>query len=129
MKLYDLVPNSCINVSVSYLYIPRIGLPVWLQQNRQTDPGNNINRSQIHECGNCDTEHYNSVLEITRPHSLIYGSTLIGTRHYLCCRAIKIEKKKAVIFAVFAEANSGWSKIVRSSLLIFVLWSTRLSIL
>ncbi len=25
-----------------------------------------INRSEIHECGNCETEHYNSVLEITR---------------------------------------------------------------
>jgi hypothetical protein len=25
-----------------------------------------INRSQIHECGNWETEHYNSVLEITR---------------------------------------------------------------
>jgi hypothetical protein len=22
------------------LYIPRMGLPIWLQQNRQTDPGN-----------------------------------------------------------------------------------------
>jgi hypothetical protein len=27
------------NPSVSDLYIPRIGLPIWLQQNRQTDPG------------------------------------------------------------------------------------------
>jgi len=35
-----LIPNSCIHVSVSDLYIPRIGLPIWLQQNRQTDPGN-----------------------------------------------------------------------------------------
>jgi hypothetical protein len=26
-----------------------------------------INRSQIHECGNWETELYNSVLEITRP--------------------------------------------------------------
>jgi hypothetical protein len=31
-----LVPNSCIHVSLSHLYIPRIGLPIWLQQNRQT---------------------------------------------------------------------------------------------
>ncbi len=34
-----------------------------------------INRSQIHECGKWETEHYNSVLEITRPHSFISGNT------------------------------------------------------
>jgi hypothetical protein len=32
--------NFHIYVSVSYLYIPRIGLPIMLQPNRQTDPGN-----------------------------------------------------------------------------------------
>jgi hypothetical protein len=32
-----------------------------------------INRSQIHECGNWETEHYNSVLKITRPCSLFLG--------------------------------------------------------
>jgi hypothetical protein len=40
MKLRGLVPNSCIYVSVSDLCIPRIGLPIRLQQNRQTIPGN-----------------------------------------------------------------------------------------
>jgi hypothetical protein len=40
IKLHGLVPNSYIHVSVRYLYIPRIGLPIWLQQNRQPDPGN-----------------------------------------------------------------------------------------
>jgi hypothetical protein len=34
------VPNSYIHVSVINLYIPRIGLPIWLQKNRQTDHGN-----------------------------------------------------------------------------------------
>jgi hypothetical protein len=33
-------PNSYIHLSVSDLYIFRIGLPIWLQQNRQTNPGN-----------------------------------------------------------------------------------------
>jgi hypothetical protein len=33
-----------------------------LLQNRQIDPGN---LSQIYECRNLETEHYNSVLEIT----------------------------------------------------------------
>jgi hypothetical protein len=28
--------SSYIHVSVSNFYIPRIGLPIWLQQNRQT---------------------------------------------------------------------------------------------
>ncbi len=32
-------PHSCI-VSVSDLYIPKIGPPIFLQQNRQTDCGN-----------------------------------------------------------------------------------------
>jgi hypothetical protein len=40
MKLRVLVPNSNTHVYVSDLYIPGIGLPVWLQQNKQTDPGN-----------------------------------------------------------------------------------------
>jgi hypothetical protein len=40
MKLCGLVPNSYLHVSVSDLYIPRIGLRIWLPQNRQTDPGN-----------------------------------------------------------------------------------------
>ncbi len=35
-----LSPNFHIRVSVSKLYIPRIGLPILLQANRQTDPGN-----------------------------------------------------------------------------------------
>ncbi len=40
MKLRGLVPNSYIHVTMSDLYIPRIGLHIWLQHNRQTDPGN-----------------------------------------------------------------------------------------
>jgi hypothetical protein len=40
MKLRGLVPNSYIHVSVSNFYIPRIGLPIWLHQNKQADPGN-----------------------------------------------------------------------------------------
>jgi hypothetical protein len=30
--------NSCI--CEQFIYIPRIALPIWMQQNRQTDPGN-----------------------------------------------------------------------------------------
>jgi hypothetical protein len=33
-------PNFHIHVSASDLYIPRIGSLIFLQQNRQTDPGN-----------------------------------------------------------------------------------------
>ncbi len=55
------------------LYIPRIGLPIWLQQYRQTVPRIYINRALIHECGNWKTEHYNSVLEVTRLRSFISG--------------------------------------------------------
>jgi hypothetical protein len=45
-----LSPNFHIHVSVSELYISRISLPILLQPNRQTDPGNiYVNPSQIHE--------------------------------------------------------------------------------
>jgi hypothetical protein len=30
MKLHGFVPNSYIHVSANNLYIPRIGLPIWL---------------------------------------------------------------------------------------------------
>ncbi len=39
-ELCGLSPNFYIYVSVSDLYIPRIGPHIWLQQNRPTDPGN-----------------------------------------------------------------------------------------
>jgi len=52
-ELRSLSPNFHIHLSVSYLYISRIGPHIFLEQNRQTDPGrDNINRSQTHECGN-----------------------------------------------------------------------------
>ncbi len=38
-ELRGLSPNFHIHMSVSDLYIPRIGLHISLQQNRQTDPG------------------------------------------------------------------------------------------
>ncbi len=41
-ELRVLNPNSYIHVSVSNLHIPRIGPHSWLQQNRQTDPGNTV---------------------------------------------------------------------------------------
>jgi hypothetical protein len=40
MKLHRFIPNSNIHVSVKDLYFPRIGLPIRLQKNRQSDPGN-----------------------------------------------------------------------------------------
>jgi hypothetical protein len=39
-KLSGFSPNFHIHVTVGVLYIPRIGSPVFLQQNRQTDRGN-----------------------------------------------------------------------------------------
>jgi hypothetical protein len=39
-ELRGLSPNFHIYVSVSDLYIPRIGQHIFLQQNWQTDPGN-----------------------------------------------------------------------------------------
>jgi hypothetical protein len=40
MNLRGLVTSSYIHVSMSDLYIARIGLPIWLQQNKQTNHGN-----------------------------------------------------------------------------------------
>ncbi len=39
-ELCGLCPDFHIHVSVSDLYIPRIGLLIFLQQNRETDPWN-----------------------------------------------------------------------------------------
>ncbi len=40
-----------------------------------------MGRPQIHDCGNRETEHYHSFLEIRRLRSFISRSTQIGTRH------------------------------------------------
>jgi len=48
-------PNSYIHVSVSDSYIPTVGLPILLEENRWTDWGDiYIDRSQTQECGNWD---------------------------------------------------------------------------
>jgi hypothetical protein len=39
-ELRDVNPSFHIHVSVSDLYIPTIGLPILLQENMWTDPGN-----------------------------------------------------------------------------------------
>jgi hypothetical protein len=60
-ELRGLSFNLHIHVYVSDLYIS--GPHIYLQQNRQT--WKYINLSQIYECRNRETEHYNSVFEIT----------------------------------------------------------------
>jgi hypothetical protein len=58
MNLRCLVPNSYIHVSLSDLYFPRFGLPIWLQKIGRLILGIYcINRRQIHECENWETEH------------------------------------------------------------------------
>jgi hypothetical protein len=73
MKLHGLVPNSYIHVSVSDINI--FPGSVCLFANRQTDPWEYNNPSQMHECENWETEQYNYVLEITRLQSFISGNT------------------------------------------------------
>ncbi len=53
------LPNSYIHSSVSDLYIPRISLPIWLQQNRQTDPGNIL---IVHKCMNLEIGRQNIII-------------------------------------------------------------------
>jgi hypothetical protein len=59
MNLRGLSPNFHIHVSASDLYIPTIGQPVFLQQNRQIDWWEYINsftRKGIHICDfSCST--------------------------------------------------------------------------
>jgi hypothetical protein len=62
-ELRGLSPNFHIQVSVSNLYISRIGPHIFLQQVDQS--WKHIKLSQINECRKWETEHYNSVLEIT----------------------------------------------------------------
>ncbi len=71
MKLRGLIPNSHIQVSVSHLYIPRIGAAA----NRKTD----LTETWMWKLG--DRPHCNSILEIKRPLSFISVNIVIGTRH------------------------------------------------
>ncbi len=61
-ELGGLSPNFHIRVSMSDLYIPRIGLHFPAEQADRS--WKYVNLSQIYEWRNWDTEHYNSVLEI-----------------------------------------------------------------
>ena len=51
-ELRCLNPNFHIHVSVSDFYIPKIGLPTWLQEKNVDRSWEYINRTQTHECGN-----------------------------------------------------------------------------
>jgi hypothetical protein len=76
MKLRGLVPNSYTHVSVSDLYIPRIGVPSVFGCSKIGRPILGIYKlSQVQDCGNYKTEQYISVLEITRPRNLISRNT------------------------------------------------------
>jgi hypothetical protein len=50
-ELRRLSPNFHIHVSVSDLYIPMIGLPILVQENIWTDPGNIAHRHMNEEIG------------------------------------------------------------------------------
>jgi hypothetical protein len=69
MRMCGLVPNSYIHVSVSDFYIPRISLPIRLQQNRQTNPGNIYH---AHRYMNVEIGRQNIII---RPRSFISGNT------------------------------------------------------
>jgi hypothetical protein len=54
-ELRSLSPNFHFHMSVSDLFIPTFGPPIFLQQNRQTDGSEQyINHSQKQECRNWD---------------------------------------------------------------------------
>jgi hypothetical protein len=70
--VHTLFPNSYILVSVSDLLFP--GSVCLFGCSKQADQSwEYINRSQLHKCGNWETEYYNFVLEIMRPRRFILG--------------------------------------------------------
>jgi hypothetical protein len=76
MKLCSLVPNTYIHVSVSNYYVFSLYQSACLVAAKWADLSWEYkNRTQIHECENWETEHYDSVLEITRQDSFISGNT------------------------------------------------------
>ncbi len=74
-ELRGLSHNSYMHVSVSDLYISRIGPQIWLQQHKTYRSWEYINPSEIYVCKNWETEHNNSVLELRKLHSFISGNT------------------------------------------------------
>jgi hypothetical protein len=64
---FEVDTEACTAMKIPFMYsFFGIGPHISLQQNRQADPGNMyLNLSQIYECRNWETVHYNSVLEIT----------------------------------------------------------------
>jgi hypothetical protein len=81
----------------------------------------------MHECGNWETEHYNSVLEITkitRPRILISGNTKIGTRHLywiltgpsFAVRGFAFDHAVKVILEIIKGRKIGFAHLVMVSL-------------
>jgi hypothetical protein len=61
-ELRRLSPNFHIHVSVSDLYIPRIGLHIFLQQNRQTDSADSGNIKISHRYMSVGTGRQNIII-------------------------------------------------------------------
>jgi hypothetical protein len=75
MKLHVLVPNSYIHVPIYEQFIYSQDQSAYLAASKWADgTWEYINCSQIHECENWGTFIINSVLEIKRPCSFIYGN-------------------------------------------------------
>jgi hypothetical protein len=61
--------------------------------------------------GNWETEHYNSVLEITRPRSFISGNTKIETRHfYWILPALHLQCIMSIHWQVYMRTEIGSGK-------------------
>ncbi len=76
-------PRSKFLHGERFLYIPRIGLLFGCSKIGRS--WEYMNRSQIHECGNWETEHYNYVLEIMRPRLFISRITGFSPALHLQC--------------------------------------------
>jgi hypothetical protein len=89
MKLHGLIPNFNIHVPVNDFYIPRIGLPILLQQNTVGGPilWEYINRSQIHECGNWERSRPVSFLTV-HISELLCSAALAEIEDFRCAKSL-----------------------------------------
>jgi hypothetical protein len=106
-ELRGLSPNFHIHVSVSDSYIPRISPHTVFPCNRrgQSDPGN---LSKIYECRSWETEHYNSVVEITVSFLGIHNGNQTRVRPF-----------RSKNFLLLSEIKRNWIRFTRVSLVYY----------
>ncbi len=81
-----------------------------------------IYKSQIHECGNWDTEHYNSVLEITRSLNFISGNTYYKAEPNIYIKFSCTGPSFAVCTPVWCQVGQKYLPVSLSNSTLLSLW-------